>query len=92
MNPHTVDVQTGLARVLRTLQVSDLETDPDTLPAALVKISLDVATEPGQDRGKATTQYPHIFAIGDAADAFGAIKAGHNAYFQVRLGSSFSYH
>ncbi|PBK88257.1 FAD/NAD(P)-binding domain-containing protein [Armillaria gallica] len=65
MNPHTVDAQTGLARVLRTLQ-----------------ISLDVATEPGQDRGKVTTQYPHIFAIGDAADAFGAIKAEHNAYFQ----------
>ncbi|KAK0229565.1 hypothetical protein EDD85DRAFT_957340 [Armillaria nabsnona] len=82
INPHTVDVQTGLARVLRTLQVSDLETDPDMLPAALANISLDVITEPGQDRGKVTTQYPHIFAIGDAADAFGAIKAGHNAYFQ----------
>ncbi|KAF9222172.1 FAD/NAD(P)-binding domain-containing protein [Gyrodon lividus] len=26
--------------------------------------------------------YPHLFAIGDAADAFGAIKAGHTAYYQ----------
>lgn len=26
----------------------------------------------------------HIFAIGDAADAFGAVNAGHNAFFQVR--------
>lgn len=29
-----------------------------------------------------TTPFPHIFVIGDAADAFGAIKAGHNAYYQ----------
>ncbi|TDL24336.1 FAD/NAD(P)-binding domain-containing protein [Rickenella mellea] len=28
------------------------------------------------------TPYPHIFAIGDASDAFGAINAGHNAYYQ----------
>ncbi|TDL14612.1 hypothetical protein BD410DRAFT_902966 [Rickenella mellea] len=28
------------------------------------------------------TPYPHIFVIGDAADAFGAINAGHNAYYQ----------
>jgi NADPH-dependent 2,4-dienoyl-CoA reductase/sulfur reductase-like enzyme len=28
------------------------------------------------------TSYPHIFAIGDAADAFGAVPAGHNAYAQ----------
>lgn len=29
------------------------------------------------------TPYPHIFAIGDAADSFGAINAGHTAYYQV---------
>lgn len=28
---------------------------------------------------------PNLFAIGDAADAFGAIKAGHTAFMQVRL-------
>lgn len=32
-----------------------------------------------------TTPYPHIFAIGDAADAFGAIAAGHTAFNQVRI-------
>ncbi|KAJ7040603.1 hypothetical protein C8F04DRAFT_1219734 [Mycena alexandri] len=30
-----------------------------------------------------TTPYPHIFVVGDAADAFGAIPAGHNAYWQA---------
>jgi hypothetical protein len=29
------------------------------------------------------TPYPHLFVTGDAADAFGAIPAGHNAYAQV---------
>ncbi|KAJ7788844.1 hypothetical protein B0H13DRAFT_2299141, partial [Mycena leptocephala] len=29
-----------------------------------------------------STPYPHIFAIGDAADAFGALPAGHNAWAQ----------
>jgi hypothetical protein len=29
-----------------------------------------------------TTPYPHIFAIGDAADVFGALPAGHNAWAQ----------
>ncbi|TFK98100.1 FAD/NAD-P-binding domain-containing protein [Pterulicium gracile] len=27
--------------------------------------------------------YPHIFVVGDAADAFGALKAGHTAYWQA---------
>ena len=31
------------------------------------------------------TPYGHIFAIGDAADAFGAIKAGHTAYWQAEV-------
>ncbi|KAJ7279400.1 hypothetical protein C8J57DRAFT_1059005 [Mycena rebaudengoi] len=32
-----------------------------------------------------TTPYPHIFVVGDAADAFGAIPAGHNAYYQAEV-------
>ena len=35
------------------------------------------------DDAHLTVPYPHIFAIGDAADAYGAIKAGHTAYYQV---------
>ncbi|KAJ7607785.1 hypothetical protein DFH06DRAFT_1111764 [Mycena polygramma] len=31
------------------------------------------------------TPYPHIFVVGDAADAFGAIPAGHNAYYQAEV-------
>ncbi|KAI6131118.1 hypothetical protein EDD16DRAFT_1469828 [Pisolithus croceorrhizus] len=31
------------------------------------------------------TIYPHIFAVGDAADAFGALQAGHTAYYQAEV-------
>ncbi|KAJ7932931.1 hypothetical protein B0H13DRAFT_2512801 [Mycena leptocephala] len=36
----------------------------------------------GDEDKEQTTPYPHIFAIGDAADAFGALPAGHNAWAQ----------
>ncbi|KAI0086027.1 hypothetical protein BDY19DRAFT_895578 [Irpex rosettiformis] len=32
--------------------------------------------------------YPHLFAIGDAADAFGAINAGHTAYYQADVAAN----
>ena len=54
MEKTAVDRQTGLTRVLRTMQI-------------------------------APSGYSHVFAVGDVADAFGAIKAGHTAYWQVRL-------
>ncbi|KAH9945201.1 iron uptake cluster protein [Epithele typhae] len=59
----------GLARVRRTLQLA--EPVPESgLPTAVV--------EDARTRIAAS----HIFAIGDAADAFGAVNAGHNAFFQ----------
>ena len=42
----------------------------------------------GSSQVDVSSPYPNIFAVGDAADAFGAINAGHNAYFQVILVSS----
>ncbi|KAJ7758009.1 hypothetical protein B0H16DRAFT_1536483 [Mycena metata] len=45
------------------------------------------STEPEEEEQEQedteTTPYPHIFVVGDAADAFGAIPAGHNAYWQA---------
>ncbi|KDR71582.1 hypothetical protein GALMADRAFT_74880 [Galerina marginata CBS 339.88] len=83
MDPATVNKDTGLARVLRTLQLqslSEVTSASHLLMDALEKLSV---SEDGVTRGsKEITSYPHIFAIGDAADAFGAIPAGHNAYAQ----------
>lgn len=64
----------GLVRVKKTMQVA--------VPGSL---SDKTATPPSElSSGRdLCVPYPHIFAIGDAADAFGAIKAGHTAGHQV---------
>ncbi|KAJ7760896.1 hypothetical protein DFH07DRAFT_771684 [Mycena maculata] len=70
----------------------------DALAADFAQIALqaegaddtDVSTASDSDESAATdleeaTSYPHIFVVGDAADAFGAIPAGHNAYYQAEV-------
>ncbi|TFK72298.1 FAD/NAD(P)-binding domain-containing protein [Pluteus cervinus] len=72
-DPSTVDSKTGLAHVLPTMQLGVLP------PQSLSTPSTEDNSETAQEE---TTPYPHIFAIGDSADAFGAIAAGHTAYYQ----------
>ncbi|KAI0920503.1 hypothetical protein AcV5_010220 [Taiwanofungus camphoratus] len=66
----------GLVRVKKTMQVA--------VPGSL---SDKTATPPSElSSGRdLCVPYPHIFAIGDAADAFGAIKAGHTAGHQAEV-------
>jgi len=35
--------------------------------------------------GPVMSPYPHIYVVGDAADAFGALKAGHTAWGQAEI-------
>jgi hypothetical protein len=83
MDPATVNERNGLVRVLKTMQVSTSRTSAEDMASALEKLSVE-QTESEESESE-STPYPHIFAIGDAADAFGAIPAGHNAYAQVSL-------
>lgn len=69
----------GMIRVLRTLQVGIPTKKDGDLSDELGKLSLAQATEDVA----LDAPYPHIFAVGDAADTFGAINAGHTASFQV---------
>ncbi|KZT29986.1 FAD/NAD(P)-binding domain-containing protein [Neolentinus lepideus HHB14362 ss-1] len=89
----------GMIRVRRTLQIAvprpvlplsdaltrDSEDAQDACPQPYreevddEEIQLEVGDD-GLD-----TAYAHIFAIGDAADAFGAINAGHNAHWQAEV-------
>ncbi|CAE6431367.1 unnamed protein product [Rhizoctonia solani] len=69
--PHTIDEKTGMVKVLRTMQV-DLA-DPQFINQA------------SEGQSKRASDLPHIYAIGDAADAFGAIKAGHTAHWQAEV-------
>ena len=50
--------------------------------AAYVMPSLQLGVK--EDDGEVRlSEYPHIFVIGDAADAFGALKSGSAAWGQV---------
>ncbi|KAL4248994.1 FAD/NAD(P)-binding domain superfamily protein [Abortiporus biennis] len=64
-------------------QLSQLSLEPS--PESKEKEEVEGENEVEDDEPKLEAIYPHIFAIGDAADAFGAINAGHNAYFQGEL-------
>ncbi|PSR71374.1 hypothetical protein PHLCEN_2v12750 [Hermanssonia centrifuga] len=89
------EIQAGLV-LLCTGQQPNTELFRDMLPSSLindgpkkgllrVNRALQIQTE--QD-GDLTVPYPHIFAVGDTADAFGAINAGHNAARQGDLAAN----
>ncbi|KAG2002423.1 Fer8 [Coprinopsis cinerea AmutBmut pab1-1] len=90
MDPSTVSPSTKLVRVYRTMQIStepvnEVESDLASEVKDKLKVSEESSTpssESTTSESKKTPAYPHIFAIGDVADAFGAIAAGHNAYAQ----------
>src|ERR1700761_5386216 len=85
--PDTID-ETKQAHVLRTLQLAPIppvlpDTNSDTDSDDVASLLAELGLEPDDTSSTETeTPYENIFVIGDAADAFGAIKAGHNAYFQ----------
>jgi len=60
----------GLIRVKRTMQV------------AVPRQNEWTSSDTTEDDAHYDVPYPNLFAIGDVADAFGAIKAGHTAYRQ----------
>ena len=79
----------GRARVTRTLQLGSPATQPDasaSLASQLDALQLDgPASSQLDSQQPATPAYPQIFAAGDCADAFNALCAGHNAYYQGQL-------
>jgi len=73
MDPATVSKTTRLVHVLRTMQVHNTLVNVPSLETEASEVECTAAA------------YPNIFAVGDVADAFGAIAAGHNACSQVRI-------
>jgi len=85
--PETIDESTGYARVNRALQLLPISmksngfknaTTADIVAHQLHVLDLD-------EEEIASTPYERIFVVGDAADSFGAIKAGYNAYYQAEV-------
>ncbi|KAL1699764.1 hypothetical protein EV121DRAFT_264853 [Schizophyllum commune] len=85
----------GRARVTRTLQLGSPEStklDASASPAPHVDTPASLASQldalqldSQQPASPASPAYPQIFAAGDCADAFNALCAGHNAYYQGQL-------
>ncbi|THH06413.1 hypothetical protein EW145_g4104 [Phellinidium pouzarii] len=97
MSPDSIDPETKLAYVLPTMQLGVIPSEPvaDDISSGLRTLSVGSSSENGYasglelgeedqlpDEPLPETPFPHIFVIGDSADAFGAIKAGHTAYWQ----------
>jgi hypothetical protein len=78
MDPSTINSTSGQAYVQRTMQLSNVPV-PFGEPASPEAASFKTPSE--------ASPYPNIFVVGDSADAFGAIQAGHTAYYQVRSSS-----
>lgn len=74
----------GSIRVKRTLQVAvPRPQDTDQTAVSSKTVQSDDLEDDADDDEHLQVPYPHWFAVGDAADAFGAINAGHTAYYQV---------
>lgn len=78
MDPTTINPANKQAFVQRTMQLTTAAVEAQLASAVEASLSLE------ESRPKAVPHtYPNIFVVGDAADAFGAIAAGHTAYYQV---------
>ncbi|PCH34901.1 iron uptake cluster protein [Wolfiporia cocos MD-104 SS10] len=65
----------GLIRVKRTMQVA--------VPSNPAAPDMPVDSAKGSGDEHLHVPHPHLFAIGDAADAFGAMNSGRSSYFQL---------
>jgi NADH dehydrogenase FAD-containing subunit len=97
MDPKTVDKKSGMARVKRTMQLMRIPPSSsasassassahslDTITSTMSSLTLEqeqVALQPQEEEDEFV--YENMFVVGDAADAFGAMKAGHTAYWQA---------
>ncbi|KAG8733837.1 kynurenine 3-monooxygenase, mitochondrial precursor [Ceratobasidium sp. 423] len=62
--------------------VSPSSIEPRT---GLVNVLRSLQLGPGSSSTSTDSPMPHIFVIGDAADAFGALNAGHTAWTQAEV-------
>lgn len=95
MDPATVRPGSRLACVLPSMQLGlhailleePISTGSSSLEKDFAQISLeDDETElRGRHPCELQSPYPNIFVVGDSADAFGALQAGHTAWYQVHL-------
>ncbi|WFD23199.1 hypothetical protein MEQU1_001887 [Malassezia equina] len=96
-SPSSVSRHSRLVRVLPSLQVMVPQDDDalqqpfDTVPPCkdcdcfLDKKSAGASMDMSAELGGMPAHFPHIYAIGDVADAFGALNAGYQAWFMAEV-------
>lgn len=83
------ELQNALAQVALAEKNVEIEESLSGLPMSEEDDDVLDSDLDGSDVAEFSTPYPNIFVAGDAADAFGAIPAGHTAYYQVILDLAF---
>ncbi|KAH7910088.1 hypothetical protein BJ138DRAFT_1009593 [Hygrophoropsis aurantiaca] len=78
MDSRTIVPENAMARVLQTMQLNV----PSPRPSGLHTATIDQDEQLQSESQIKETAYPHMFVVGDAADAFDALNAGHTAYYQ----------
>ncbi|KAJ6452884.1 hypothetical protein C8R47DRAFT_262616 [Mycena vitilis] len=88
VSPPVQDDAALLAAALEEIALLDACADADESEGVDAEAESPQIEDPADavdDSEPTHTPYPHIFVVGDAADAFGAIPAGHNAYYQAEV-------
>ncbi|RDB21672.1 Apoptosis-inducing factor B [Hypsizygus marmoreus] len=84
--PVSPESTSELASAVEKIALADAEASNDNGEGTSPSSNDDTQPEEvAVEEPLAKTPYPNIFVIGDAADAFGAIPAGHNAYYQAEI-------
>ena len=72
--------QTHNTSFLERLSPESINHNSGSVAYVVPSLQLGIKADDGELR---LSEYPHIFVIGDAADAFGALKSGSAAWGQV---------
>ncbi|TIC31515.1 FAD/NAD(P)-binding domain-containing protein [Wallemia mellicola] len=80
LSPSSIDPQTNLVKVTRSMQLAALEKTED-IPESNAKRDILTSLKDSYE-GLQASKYPHIYVVGDAADAYGALHAGHTGWNQ----------
>lgn len=84
-SPVVADVREGTADPVLSAALASRTSSPAPSESSLSSDGTDeLAAEPTDD-AHLRTPHAHLFCVGDAADAFGALKAGHTAYWQAEV-------
>lgn len=77
-------VEQEQSAVIQKLESETRGVEVDSVGEEEEEVEVEEEEEIPNDDTYLTVPFPYLFAVGDAADAYGAIKAGHTAYYQVR--------